>query len=1282
MASTNGQDTERKDPARSMKGAPPHFGLPVIPHVVTFQGLVSSVARAYRNPDEGVKHSLDNVRFMRNDLSIMECLESRQRCSALLDWHLEVDGPKMPKHEALKDRLTAILKGTPRFTEYRRWLLEAIWFGRSAVQHELGWKMQPGRKDLVIKAWEPINGDKLVFRHDDGTGRFPRNQIGVRVGQNYTAGELVSGRKVEMTDQGMAMFLSPDERALIAVHRHMVEDAAFETPMDAGAIHGIGIRSRIYWTWFQKQEMAALMAEYVERSAMGFEIWTYPEGNPQAQAATEEAAKNRVGRRNVILFPKPIGDDQNAYGVEHYEPSAAGLDALMSLIKTYYGHAIKRYILGQTLTSEADATGMGSGVADLHLQTMLDIIKYDATNLEESITHETLDFLKDFNEPNAVGVDVQFKLNTQTPDVEQKLSGFKAAWEMGAKLKESDIMDAIGAGIPTEGERALQNPQAAQQDAAQAQQAGGVPVSSSNASIDPERFKQAFEMAGGHVDGNATETGLRDGLEGQGVQVDDNPALDPARGVARYSESRGIWERVDYTADGQWITIGAHDHEGGTPVLVGEGGKIMGGPAALAGKSLGSLDSNTGAGSPKGEGPQPEAKPVELPAGPGADAHAATRAAGTTYDQGSLDSQRKAKKAHATAYKHFSGLANDHASAGRAEDAYAANEQATKHKEMERLHAGNSKHIMEKMRGLGLNPLAYVPKGGATKKPAGTNWEPAADGASDADAGGDPFGDADSFDPSSFGDTPKPKKRGKYPTKSKFDQDVQAFADDYGVDPWDLRDAADFVFEEKRDAIESRERAKAEARALTGLTLQDVQRITNDGYDFSSHKLAAAFPVAAKKLAHFDAFAQEVARNHPELGLGDPDDKNSDFAEPLWAILGEGKQRLPARHDPEILKEAANVVLASHGSQSDLEYTDQFARRGTVERYKKHKVAAGQRSLFDEADHPRDDDGKFTAGAGESTGYQPPPMNAKNTTPTQGKLFGPSARPVDSEPAEDVKLAPEPEPKAEPKKTAGDEHAIRRKAREHINGMLDRANKGPGVTKAQMETYRQTLHIVANNMPPAMLEAATKHAAKVEFHATLPKLSRAIAKRIGRRLGPGQLIGGSYRPDVTNIAPIGPGRTRADQLHDMTADGLGILTLDGGYNDIGPGGKCVREAKPVPKELESQFKANDSETAEHIYAHELGHAIDWAASIPDDLNPSRRVRLSTSTEWVEAWESEIRTKPQPGTGKKVPNLTQYAESSAAEGMAEFVRAVTFEPQWAKETFPKAWAVFVSKGLLT
>ncbi len=479
------------DPASYWEGAPPNFGQNPVPHIFTVVGRQGMVARAYSNHhDEALFHDYKNARIMRNEPAIMECLEARMRCVAMLPYHIQpvyrdkqkykdpqrqffADNltrrlkPRQSKWDAeeVASKLTEIIAHTPNFMKMRYCLADSLWYGRYGTTMQYGCRMIGGHNRIFLKRWEPRHGDKLVFRYDDGTGQYDPDQVGIRVGPGYDLDRTFidfaghERRKVEATEQGLVYWFDGKERKGLVVHKHIIEDADFYEPEKAGAIHGIGIRSRIYWTWWAYQECLKLLLEYTERSALGIEIWRYPAHNNEAKKRAETAAKEKgSGGRSILLVPVPAGEDAQLYGVEIVEPGLGGISELKDILQTFFGHKIKRYIMGQTLTSEAEGTGMGSGVADAHMATLHDINKFDAINEEETLTVDFLRVLQLANFPGSDDIWLQFHIDTESDDSQRKLDAYQAAWNMGAELKANDIYDIIGSSKPTEDDEVLKNP--------------------------------------------------------------------------------------------------------------------------------------------------------------------------------------------------------------------------------------------------------------------------------------------------------------------------------------------------------------------------------------------------------------------------------------------------------------------------------------------------------------------------------------------------------------------------------------------------------------------------------------------------------------------------------------------------------------------------------------------------------------------------------------------------------------------------------------------------------
>lgn len=448
-----------RDPAAGSRFLPPNLGRPILPHVVTFSGMTGSLSKVYQPSDEALRHSVDNAHMMLLDPTVSGPLQARQMMTALLNWSVESEDDKDPVLKGAADELTDILRRTPRFTEYKRWLGEGIWYGRSAIQNQYAkWRGRDGKDRIVIGGWKPVSGDKLLFRYDDGSGRYEDGQLGVRVSRSTLHDDVITGSyELEATAQGMAYFLKGWERSKFAVHKHMIRDGEYEDITSGGSIHGVGLRSFLYWVWYQKQETMLQMVTLIERTGNGFTIYYYPEGNARAKAEVDDVARSQ-GHTNVIKLPHSSGDP-DAYRIEQIPPNTAGLDALSDLVENHFGDMITRFILGQTLSTKAAATGLGSGVADLHKESLSDIVRYDAVNMEETLTKEVLLPLRDFNFPKLRTVEFRVRLSTDADAPEAQLAKIKQAWDMGAKIKATDIMDRIGLSVPKSDEPSVYNAQ-------------------------------------------------------------------------------------------------------------------------------------------------------------------------------------------------------------------------------------------------------------------------------------------------------------------------------------------------------------------------------------------------------------------------------------------------------------------------------------------------------------------------------------------------------------------------------------------------------------------------------------------------------------------------------------------------------------------------------------------------------------------------------------------------------------------------------------------------------
>lgn len=156
---------------------------------------------------------------------------------------------------------------------------------------------------------------------------------------------------------------------------------------------------------------------------------------------------------------------------------------------------------------------------------------------------------------------------------------------------------------------------------------------------------------------------------------------------------------------------------------------------------------------------------------------------------------------------------------------------------------------------------------------------------------------------------------------------VAALSEEHGLDPRILKSAIDFAHEEIFATRIAREEAKLALRASMNLRATDIQALENAGYD---HASAVNHPQVGHKFKRFDVFAQQAAREFPELQLGNPDDPNVDFSAAAWDALREGstlrrfgKQGWEARKtDPEVLKSAVQLAKMSARYEAQNSYEE------------------------------------------------------------------------------------------------------------------------------------------------------------------------------------------------------------------------------------------------------------------------------------------------------------------------------------------------------------------------
>ncbi len=436
---------EKDLPPVDPKGQPIGDAMFPVPHVSSFSGSANWSNRSYTYWfDEAMMHSRENAERMRLDPVINACLQLRAYPTSLLTMRIEPDDDEDPVQVQFAMRAQKLLTNMPGFLFAKRWLLDdGIFKGRSGVQLRWQWVPKRDKAYHLPTGFRMIDGDKLVFAWDDRVGILVTSAYGAPI------------ERLGTSERGRVYYASQAEREQLVVHEFEPEDRSFYRPQMAGAIHGTGLRGKLYWLWALKVRVWSMGMDFLQWFARGLTVYYFKSGNAEHYKEIRQWVEAQDGSHSLFMPWLPGPTDAGYKPIERFEASTASPAFIQQLITTYFDDLFKLNILGQTLTSGTAPTGLGSGVAQAHQSTFENFVKYDATALGETLTR---DLLKPFYRVNFPGTACgRWVFDIDDPNVQQMIENAQALYEMGAAIAEEPLMEAGGLPLPKTGQTILTN---------------------------------------------------------------------------------------------------------------------------------------------------------------------------------------------------------------------------------------------------------------------------------------------------------------------------------------------------------------------------------------------------------------------------------------------------------------------------------------------------------------------------------------------------------------------------------------------------------------------------------------------------------------------------------------------------------------------------------------------------------------------------------------------------------------------------------------------------------
>lgn len=424
----------------------------LIPHVYTFASIWNTVNKTYSYRwDEAVRDNPQNAIAIERDCYIDSLRQERCMATVNREWDIKGDNSKDPVQKACGSHLKSMIMQIPRFKRMLEYLNNgATWMGRYGSQIVVKQRNVLGIPRWCVVKHKPVNGDKIQGAWDD----TPAIQIHKDAKMLERFGDaIVNGDRVPML-----LLKERKWRDQFIIHSYKVRDADYYEGEMAGAVQGEGLRSKIYWAWWLRDEMLSWAVDFMKKvGTLGLLIFPFEEGS----VAGEERAKlNAKTASNSTAMVMPVVNN-GLRGSEtakpfHVPSNPAGIDALQHMISEYFETHMERLIVGQSMSSGGGGAGglEGDGRAEFAEDTKFQLLHFDADNLAETLTTDLVDLLMRLNFPE-YDFKMRFEFVVPDPRASEKLQDILSVIGVGVGAKIDQLQEMCGIEKPEPGDETV-----------------------------------------------------------------------------------------------------------------------------------------------------------------------------------------------------------------------------------------------------------------------------------------------------------------------------------------------------------------------------------------------------------------------------------------------------------------------------------------------------------------------------------------------------------------------------------------------------------------------------------------------------------------------------------------------------------------------------------------------------------------------------------------------------------------------------------------------------------
>jgi len=339
-------------------------------------------------------------------------LSKRKRAILGLDWAIKPPRGASAEEERNAEYLTEMVQDLESFEDVLFDMADGI--GKAFSNLEYEWEQ-------LGKEWLP---KEIIHRPPGWFMLNPENQNELRLRGNSANGE-------ELWSFGWIQ------------HVHKAK---------SGYIARAGLHRVLAWPYLFKNFSVRDLAEFLEIYGLPMRLGKYQSGASKEEKATLMRAVMQIGHAAAGIIPQGME-------IEFQEAAKGAADPYKAMMDWCEATQSKA-ILGGTLTTTAEATGMGSELGDVHNEVRHDLLVSDARQIGSTLTRDLLYPLATLNGIRIENRRRMFRFTFDTKEAEDMVAFSEALpklVEAGVQVPINYPNEKLGIPIPAKGEAILQS---------------------------------------------------------------------------------------------------------------------------------------------------------------------------------------------------------------------------------------------------------------------------------------------------------------------------------------------------------------------------------------------------------------------------------------------------------------------------------------------------------------------------------------------------------------------------------------------------------------------------------------------------------------------------------------------------------------------------------------------------------------------------------------------------------------------------------------------------------